>query len=73
MPRKGLTAGGVAQQFLTAVADEVTSRLASPAASTFSRQHLANLIWAYATLEVQLQKDKHNAVACVALVTRLAE
>ena len=40
------------QHFLMAAADEVTSRLASANASTFSRQHLANLIWAYATLEV---------------------
>ena len=40
------------QQFLHIVADEVTSRLATTSASLFSRQHLANLIWAYATLEV---------------------
>lgn len=40
------------QTFLAAAADEVTSRLASANATSFSRQHLANFIWAYATLEV---------------------
>jgi hypothetical protein len=40
------------QAFLAAAADEVTSRLASSNATSFSRQHLANFIWAYATLEV---------------------
>ena len=34
------------------VASEVTGRLSSAESSAFSRQHLANLIWSFATLEV---------------------
>ncbi len=37
---------------MTNVASEVTARLSSTESSAFSRQHLANLIWSFATLEV---------------------
>lgn len=36
------------------VASEVTARLSGAESAAFSRQHLANLIWSYATLEVIL-------------------
>ena len=38
---------------MAGVAKEVSVRLSKPAdAGAFSRQHLANMIWAFATLEV---------------------
>lgn len=37
---------------MNAVASEVSARLASPGAAKFSRQNLANILWAYASLEV---------------------
>lgn len=40
------------QGLLASIATEVTRRLLEPAAADdFSRQHLANLVWALATLE----------------------
>lgn len=39
------------QDLFTAVAGEVSKRLSGPAGSAFSRQHLANTVWAYATME----------------------
>ena len=42
----------VGQTLMTNVASEVTARLSSAESSAFSRQHLANLIWSFATLEV---------------------
>ena len=40
------------QGLLAAIANEVTRRLLEPAAADdFSRQHLANFVWALATLE----------------------
>ena len=56
------------QQFLHAVADEVTSRLATISASLFSRQHLANLVWAYATLEVAFPFALTPALCFLALI-----
>ena len=41
-----------AQGLMVSIAREVTARLAGAEAGSFSRQHLANLIWAFATLEV---------------------
>ena len=41
---------------MEAVASEVSKRLAGPKASEFSRQHLANTLWAYATLDVDAGK-----------------
>ena len=40
--------------FLESVSEEVTRRLTSAEAHStqWSRQHLANLLWAYATLEL---------------------
>ena len=38
---------------MMSIAREVTARLTSLDACSFSRQHLANLIWAFATLEVR--------------------
>ena len=52
------------QAFLAAAADEVTSRLASPNATSFSRQHLANFIWAYATLEVGCAACSDSSCSC---------
>lgn len=40
------------QALMANVASEVTARLSSAESSAFSRQHLANLIWSFATLEV---------------------
>ena len=37
---------------MSAVASEVSARLASPGAAKFSRQNLANILWAYASLKV---------------------
>ena len=37
---------------MASIASEVTARLGGSQAGSFSRQHLANLIWAFATLEV---------------------
>ena len=42
-----------AQGLMVSIAREVTARLAGAEAGSFSRQHLANLIWAFATLEVR--------------------
>ncbi len=42
------------QDFMSAVEMEMTARLAKPEeAAKFSRQHLANSLWALATLERQ--------------------
>jgi hypothetical protein len=42
----------VPQELMSAAATEVTIRLTQGESETFSRQHLANTVWAYATLEV---------------------
>ena len=41
------------QEFFHAVSLNVIERLSSPTAVAFSRQHLANTVWAFATIEYE--------------------
>ncbi len=52
-PEQRAAAGGAVQALMQAVEVEVTTRLGVPEeAIKFSRQHLANSLWAMATLEL---------------------
>ena len=55
------------QEFLAAVGRVVTARLQGPDAPSFSRQHLSNLMWAYATVEKQPGSSMLDMVAKASL------
>lgn len=58
------------QTMLEAISNEVTARLQDPErAAAFSRQHLANLIWALAATNFPVSQQTFSAV-CGAILTR---
>lgn len=50
---EGGAGGAGEQEFLAAAGRVVVARLQGPDALSFSRQHLSNLMWAYATVDKQ--------------------
>ena len=55
------------QALMASIASEVTARLGGDGAKAFSRQHLANLLWAFATLEVTLTAASFSTAHCTAV------